>query len=167
MSKDESHLAESGQWPGFGYVPFGLFRSDAFEHVRKAQIRKRSANSINSFHHRMSTLVLKVNGELKTSIQKGISLLVGFTHDDTEKDLDYMVNKCLNVRVYEDKERNRSWDCSVKSLNLEILVISQFTLYSKLKGRPFRGRYQFQKLSKILECSRLFPIDLNWSLENH
>ena len=61
--------------------------------------------------------------------------MVGFTHDDTEKDLDYMVNKCLNVRVYEDKERNRNWDLSVKALNLEILVISQFTLYSKLKGR--------------------------------
>ena len=75
-----------------------------------------------------------MNGELKTSIQRGLSLLVGFTHEDTEKDLDYMVNKCLNLRVYEDKERNRSWDLSVKSLNLEVLVISQFTLYSKVKG---------------------------------
>lgn len=66
-----------------------------------------------------------MDGEIRTSIKKGISLLIGFTNDDTQKDIDYMANKVLNLRLYDDEEKKRAWDMSTKQMNYEILCISQ------------------------------------------
>lgn len=70
---------------------------------------------------------VSVDNKLISSIGKGLMVLVGFTHNDTEKEIDYMVNKVINLRVFEDDKgvMNRS----VLDENGEILCISQFTLY--------------------------------------
>jgi len=69
---------------------------------------------------------------LVSSIGKGICVLVGIHKDDTEADANWMVNKLLNLRIFSPGEDR--WQSSVKDLNLEILCVSQFTLYSVLKG---------------------------------
>lgn len=64
-----------------------------------------------------------------------------------------MAQKVINIRVFEDKERNRSWDKSVKNLNYEILCISQFTLYGKLNGNKpdFHNAMSTQKAEQMYD----------------
>eukprot|EP01115_Flamella_aegyptia_P014122 TRINITY_DN784_c0_g3_i4.p1 TRINITY_DN784_c0_g3~~TRINITY_DN784_c0_g3_i4.p1 ORF type:complete len:212 (-),score=32.70 TRINITY_DN784_c0_g3_i4:210-845(-) len=73
-------------------------------------------------------------GEVISSINKGIVILVGINRDDTIGDSDFICRKMLNMRLFEDPETNRGWQKSVKDLNLEVLIVSQFTLYSNFKG---------------------------------
>uniref|UniRef100_A0A914WH15 D-aminoacyl-tRNA deacylase n=1 Tax=Plectus sambesii TaxID=2011161 RepID=A0A914WH15_9BILA len=74
-----------------------------------------------------------VGDEVVSSIGRGLCVLVGLARDDTEKDVDWMVRKLLTLRVFED-DTGRRWAKGVKDLNLEILCVSQFTLYAQLKG---------------------------------
>ncbi len=71
---------------------------------------------------------VKVNGKEVGSINKGLLLLVGFTQTDTEKELDWMVNKVLNLRIFEDE--NNKMNLSVSDIQGEFLIVSQFTLCS-------------------------------------
>jgi len=77
-----------------------------------------------------------VDGKMVGSITKGLVLLVGFTHDDSEKEMDYMVNKVLNLRIFDDE--NGIMNRSVLDIHGEILSISQFTLYGDARkgNRP-------------------------------
>ncbi|KAJ2850757.1 D-tyrosyl-tRNA(Tyr) deacylase [Coemansia brasiliensis] len=64
------------------------------------------------------------------SIGAGICVLVGISADDTQEDLDYMARKVLGMRVFEDST-NTLWKRSVQDAQLEVLCVSQFTLYGK------------------------------------
>ena len=79
---------------------------------------------------------VKVDGKLISEIGKGLMVLVGFTHTDTLKDIDYLVNKVANLRIFEDE--NDVMNRSVIDEAGEILCISQFTLYGDAKkgNRP-------------------------------
>ena len=46
---------------------------------------------------------VSVEGTIVGSIDKGLMLLVGFTHNDSSKEIDYMVNKVLNLRIFDDE----------------------------------------------------------------
>lgn len=70
---------------------------------------------------------VSVDGKEISKIGKGLMVLVGFTNTDTGKEIDFMVNKVLNLRVFEDE--NDVMNESVKDVCGEILCISQFTLY--------------------------------------
>ncbi|KAF6198484.1 hypothetical protein GE061_008232 [Apolygus lucorum] len=76
-----------------------------------------------------------VNGEVISSIGKGLCVLVGISKDDTRKDIEYIVRKILSLRVFEDGEPGgKNFNKSVKDRRLEILCLSQITLYHALKG---------------------------------
>jgi D-tyrosyl-tRNA(Tyr) deacylase len=77
-----------------------------------------------------------VSNELVGSIQKGLCVLVGIARDDTDKDVDFIIRKLLNIRLFEDSAgaENSKWNKSVVDRDLEILCVSQFTLQSTLKG---------------------------------
>lgn len=70
---------------------------------------------------------VEVDGKLISKIDKGLMVLVGFTHDDTKKDMEYLVNKVVNLRVFEDE--NGVMNKSIIDEDGEILCVSQFTLY--------------------------------------
>ena len=75
-----------------------------------------------------------VDEEVIASIEKGLLLFVALHTDDTKDDFNYIINKALNLRIFENDKG--LFDKSVKDLNLEILVVSQFTLYGDTrKGR--------------------------------
>lgn len=83
---------------------------------------------------RVSEAGVDVDGETVGEIGKGVLLLVGVTHDDTQDDAEYMASKVANLRIFEDEEGklNRS----AVDLGLSALVVSQFTLYGNVrKGR--------------------------------
>lgn len=82
--------------------------------------------------HASVTVDEKVIGK----IQRGFLLLVGVTHDDSMEDMEYLVRKIVQMRIFEDEEGklNRS----IQDIGGEILSVSQFTLYAETKkgNRP-------------------------------
>lgn len=82
--------------------------------------------------HASVTVEEKVIGK----IQRGFLLLVGITHDDVMEDMEYLVRKIVQMRIFEDEEGklNRS----IQDIGGEILSVSQFTLYADTKkgNRP-------------------------------
>lgn len=63
----------------------------------------------------------------RAEINKGMVLLLGIKTDDTENDLNFVADKCCNLRIFEDE--NEKMNLSVKDIDGEVLVVSQFTLY--------------------------------------
>ena len=77
---------------------------------------------------------VEVNNKIVGQINKGLMLLVGFTDSDTDKEIDYMVDKIINLRIFDDE--NGVMNKSLIDVNGSILSISQFTLYADTrKGR--------------------------------
>lgn len=84
---------------------------------------------------RVTASQVTVDGETIGKIGRGFNLLVGIAATDTEAELDWMVRKCLDLRLFPGETGDR-FDRSILDINGEILVISQFTLYGDCrKGR--------------------------------
>lgn len=85
---------------------------------------------------RVAHASVTVDGETIGKIQRGFLLLVGVTHDDAIEDMEYLVRKIVQMRIFEDEEGklNRS----IQDIGGEILSVSQFTLYADTKkgNRP-------------------------------
>lgn len=79
---------------------------------------------------------VSVDGKLISEIGRGLMVLVGFTHGDSLKEIEYMCNKVINLRIFEDEKG--VMNKSVLDIDGEILVVSQFTLYGDTKkgNRP-------------------------------
>ena len=77
---------------------------------------------------------VEVESKVVGSIDKGLLLLVGFTEGDTSKEIDYMVDKVINLRIFDDE--NGVMNKSLLDIGGSILSVSQFTLYADAsKGR--------------------------------
>ena len=77
---------------------------------------------------------VSVDNKVVGSIDKGLVVYVAFTQGDTIEDIEYMVNKIINLRIFDDN--NGVMNISLKEINGSILSISQFTLYADTrKGR--------------------------------
>ncbi len=77
-----------------------------------------------------------IEGKIKSSIGKGLLVLVGVEDRDTEADIDWLAGKLVNIRIFDDE--NGVMNKSVIDENGEILVVSQFTLQAQTKkgNRP-------------------------------
>jgi len=69
-------------------------------------------------------------------IGKGMVILLGIKHDDKDEDITFVADKCCNLRIFEDE--NEKMNLSLKEIEGEILIISQFTLYGDARhgNRP-------------------------------
>ncbi|XP_039258640.1 D-aminoacyl-tRNA deacylase 1-like [Styela clava] len=74
-----------------------------------------------------------VGDETVSSIGSGVCVLLGISRYDTVKEMDSIIKKILNLRIFEDDDGKR-WNKSVKDRDMEILCVSQFTLQSIMKG---------------------------------
>lgn len=75
-----------------------------------------------------------ISGKVVGEIGEGIVLLVGFHDSDTEKDLKFLAEKAVNLRIHNDE--NGKMNLSTLALKKDILIVSQFTLYGDTrKGR--------------------------------
>lgn len=68
-----------------------------------------------------------VDGETVSSIEKGMMVLVGVSTEDTEKDMEYIGNKIVGLRIFEDDEG--VMNINAKDSGSDIMIVSQFTLY--------------------------------------
>lgn len=94
-------------------------------------------------------------------IDYGLLVYIAITHGDTEKDLDYMIDKIIGLRIFEDEAGKMN--LSVEDIAGEILVVSQFTLYgdvrkgkrpSFIQSAPFElGKEIYDKFIKKLKQS--------------
>lgn len=71
---------------------------------------------------------VKVDNKITGKIDKGLVVLVGFTYNDAIKDIDIMVDKIINLRIFDDE--NGVMNKSILDIGGSILSISQFTLYA-------------------------------------
>ncbi len=69
-----------------------------------------------------------IDGKTVGKISKGFMALIGITHNDTKEIADYLVNKLINLRVFEDE--NGKMNLSLNDVGGSLLLISQFTLYA-------------------------------------
>ena len=87
------------------------------------------------------------------SIKKGLVLFVGFTNNDTEKEIDYLIKKVLNLRIFDDE--NGVMNKSVLEIKGSILSVSQFTLYADTKKG---NRPSYVKALNPKEANKLYEL---------
>lgn len=85
---------------------------------------------------RVSSASVTIENQMNGQIQMGLLLLVGIETSDTDEDIDWLTKKIANLRIFPDEDN--VMNKSVKEINGEILVISQFTLHASTKkgNRP-------------------------------
>ncbi len=100
-----------------------------------------------------------VNNQITGKIEKGLVLLVGFTEGDSKKDIDYLVNKVLNLRIFDDEKG--IMNKSVLETDGQLLSISQFTLYADTKKGNRPSYIQALSGDKAVKLYNLFNEELS------
>lgn len=77
---------------------------------------------------------VSIDGEIVGKIDKGLMILLGVTHTDGEKEINWLANKIKDLRIFEDEAGKMN--LGLEDIKGELLVVSQFTLYGNcIKGR--------------------------------
>lgn len=107
---------------------------------------------------------ITINGTVNGKINNGFLVLLGVQSTDSEQDVDYLVKKVTNLRIFSDE--NDKMNLSLKDVNGELLIVSQFTLYANCKEG---NRPSFVEAAKpdvaiplyeyfVSECKKIIPV---------
>ena len=105
-----------------------------------------------------------INGTVNGKINNGFLVLLGIQSTDSKQDVDYLVKKVTNLRIFSDE--NDKMNLSLKDVNGELLIVSQFTLYANCKEG---NRPSFVEAAKpdiaiplyeyfVSECRKIIPV---------
>ena len=85
---------------------------------------------------RVQSASVTIDGEIKSAIGKGLLIFLGIEDKDSEADIEWLVKKIVNLRIFDDE--NGVMNRSIIDINGEALVVSQFTLHASTKkgNRP-------------------------------
>jgi len=85
---------------------------------------------------RVTRASVTIDGKVHGLIKNGLLVLLGIEDDDTQEDIEWLSNKIVNLRIFNDE--NGVMNISLKDVNGDILLISQFTLHASTKkgNRP-------------------------------
>lgn len=100
---------------------------------------------------RCSSSSVIINNLKEEKIGNGLTIFLGICNGDTEDDINYLINKIVNLRIFEDDFNKMNY--SVKDINGEILLISQFTLYADTRKG---NRPSFEKTMNHIEANKLY-----------
>lgn len=133
-----------------------------------------------SIIQRVSSANVVVDNKIVGEIEKGFVVLLGISNEDTEETVKKMVNKITNLRIFSDE--NDKMNLSIKDVNGQLLVISQFTLYADcsngnrpsftLAGKPEHANQLYEYFIKeakkqgIIVENGIFGADMKVSLTN-
>ena len=85
---------------------------------------------------RVSSASVTIDGKQINQMGEGLLLLLGIKRNDTEKEVEYLVNKCINLRIFDDKKGMMNQSLVDLFKKPECMVVSNFTLYGDTrKGR--------------------------------
>ena len=89
-----------------------------------------------AFIQRVVQAKVTVQSIVHAQIESGLVVFVGVAHGDTDEDIDFIVNKTVNLRIFSDIDGKFNFSC--KEVNAQILVGSQFTLFAEIRkgNRP-------------------------------
>ncbi len=100
---------------------------------------------------RVSRASVRVDDEIVGQIEKGLLVLLGVAQDDTEADADYLADKIVGMRVFEDADEKMN--VTVTEIGGAVLAVSQFTLYGDMR----RGkRPSFDAAARPEQARRLY-----------
>lgn len=106
-----------------------------------------------------------IKGKTTAAISKGLLIFLGIGRDDTESDIEYIVDKVINLRIFEDEYGKMN--LSVQQVGGSVLLISQFTLYGDVrKGRrpsfdmAMEPEKAFQIYNRLVEKIRSYSINV-------
>ena len=115
---------------------------------------------------RVSSASVTIDGKVKSSIHKGLLVLVGIEDADTQEDIDWLAGKVVNLRIFDDSEG--VMNLSVKDEHGDIIAVSQFTLHASTKkgnrpsyikaSKPDIAIPLYEKFVKALEVNLEKPI---------
>lgn len=85
---------------------------------------------------RVTKASVTIDGQIKSGINEGLLVLIGIEDADIQEDIDWLSNKITNLRIFDDE--NKVPNISIKDIDGEILLVSQFTLHASTKkgNRP-------------------------------
>lgn len=85
---------------------------------------------------RVSEASVTIDRKKVAEINKGLLVFLGITDSDAQEDIDYLVRKTANLRIFNDE--NQVMNLSLKDADVDVIVVSQFTLYANTKkgNRP-------------------------------
>lgn len=108
---------------------------------------------------------VSVDNKLVNKIDNGMVLLAGFNVNDTEEDLNYIVRKVVNLRIFDDE--NAVMNKSILDTGGEILSISQFTLQAKTKEGNRPSYIDAMKGEDAIKLYELFNNKLNEQVKTY
>ena len=130
---------------------------------------------------RVTSSCVKVSGEIIGQIGVGLNILLGVSKEDTQKEADYLLNKIINMRIFEDSDGKMN--LSLLDIKGDLLVISQFTLLANTKkgkrpsfekaGDPAHAEELYEYFIHIAEKSvsnvqhGKFGADMEVDIQNH
>ena len=132
---------------------------------------------------RVSRASVSVKQKIISRISEGLLVFVAFSDDDNEEDLEWSIKKIINLRIFDDEDKKMNY--SLLHQNGEVLIVSQFTLFAKIKkgNRPSwnqaasfkKGELLYNKFIKIFNLlyeeqnikTGFFGADMSISLINN
>jgi D-tyrosyl-tRNA(Tyr) deacylase len=117
---------------------------------------------------RVSKASVSVEGEVVGAIGRGVVVLVGVTHGDTEEQAEWLARKIAGLRIFEDNARRGRWregkmNASLLDVSGAALVISQFTLYADVR----KGRRPGFSNAALPEVAELLVEHFTRALQGH
>ncbi|EEY35467.1 D-aminoacyl-tRNA deacylase [Pseudoleptotrichia goodfellowii] len=103
---------------------------------------------------RVNKAEMNVNGTFKCKIGKGIVAYIGITHEDGIKDINYCIDKLINLRIFDDSEGKLN--LSVQDIKGELLIVSNFTVYGNTKKGRRPDYLNSAPASKAKEIYNMF-----------
>lgn len=95
-----------------------------------------------------------VNDKFKEEIKEGVLAFIGVKTDDTKEDVEYCVEKLINLRIFNDE--SGKLNLSIKDLKKEVLAVSNFTIYGNTKKGRRPSFVDSAKAEKAKELYDLF-----------